>query len=122
MNESTSLGDKAKELVAHFRSSPLNSDFDIQETPRALHQPYLDRDGIPRDQFFVEPTGVFNTAELLINQVGLTPGVDQNGKGLFIKLNSFVEAINDVPFGCGMRSEPRAQSQGNKSAFTPPRL
>jgi len=41
---------------------------------------------------------VFNTAELLINQVGLTPGVDQNGKGLFIKLNSFVEAVQNVPF------------------------
>lgn len=49
-------------------------------------------------QFFVEPTGVFNTAELLINQVGLTPGVDQNGNGLFIKLNSFVETIQNVPF------------------------
>jgi hypothetical protein len=46
----------------------------------------------------VEPTGVFNTAELLISQVGLTPGANQGGSGLFIKLNCFVEAINDVPF------------------------
>ena len=99
MNASISLGDKAEKLVDHFRNSTLNDDFDIHETPRALHQPYLNPDGTPQDQFFVEPTGVFNTAELLINQVGLTPGVDQNGKGLFIKLNSFVEAINDVPFG-----------------------
>lgn len=99
MNESVSLGDKAKALVAHFRSSPLNSDFEIHETPRALHQPYLNLDGTPRDQFFIEPTGVFNTAELLINQVGLTPGADQNGNGLFIKLNSFVESVNNVPFG-----------------------
>ena len=99
MHASISLGDKAKELVEHFRKTTLNSDFAIQETPRALHQPYLNPDGTVRDQFFVEPTGVFNTAELLINQVGLTPGVDQNGNGLFIKLNSFVEAINDVPFG-----------------------
>lgn len=99
MNESISLGDKAKELVKHFRSSSLNNDFEIQETPRALHQPYLNPDGTPRDQFFVEPTGVFNTAELLINQVGLTPGADQNVNGLFIKLNSFVESIKDVPFG-----------------------
>lgn len=99
MNASISLGDKAKELMEHFRNSTLNSDFDIHETPRALHQPYLNPNGTPRDQFFVEPTGVFNTAELLINQVGLTPGVDQNGNGLFIKLNSFVEAIHDVPFG-----------------------
>ena len=99
MNQSISMGNKAKELVDYFRSSDLNNDFEIKETPRALHQPYLDPDGTPSDQFYTEPTGVFNTAELLINQVGLTPGVDQNGKGLFIKLNSFVEAINNVPFG-----------------------
>ena len=99
MHASISLGERAKELVEHFRKSTLNSDFDIQETPRALHQPYLNPNGTLRDQFFVEPTGIFNTAELLINQVGLTPGVDQNGNGLFIKLNSFVEAIHDVPFG-----------------------
>ncbi len=99
MNESISLGDKAKEIVAHFRNSSLHNDFDILETPRAVHQPYLNQDGTTKDQFFVEPTGVFNTAELVINQVGLTPGADQNGKGLFIKLNSFVEAIKDVPFG-----------------------
>ena len=98
MNVSFSLGEKAKKLVQHFHNSSLNDDFVIQETPRALHQPYLNPDGTPRDQFFVEPTGVFNTAELLINQVGLTPGADQGGSGLFIKLNCFVEAINDVPF------------------------
>ena len=98
MNVSISLGDKASELVQHFRNSSLNDDFEIHQTPRALHQPYLNPDGTPRDQFFVEPTGVFNTAELLINQVGLTPGVNQDGSGLFIKLNSFVEAINSVPF------------------------
>ncbi len=34
----------------------------------------------------------------MINQVGLTPGVDQNGEGLFLKLNTFVEGIHDVPF------------------------
>lgn len=98
MNESRSLGEKARDLVKHFENSTLNDDFEIQETPRALHQPYLNPDGTPRDQSFVEPTGVFNTAELLINQVGLTPGVNQEGKGLFIKLNSFVEGINSVPF------------------------
>ncbi|GJL56992.1 MAG: hypothetical protein NPIRA02_41240 [Nitrospirales bacterium] len=119
MNESISLGDKAKKLVEHFRNSPLNSDFDIQETPRALHQPYLNRDGTPRDQFFVEPTGVFNTAELLINQVGLTPGVDQNGEGLFIKLNSFVEAINDVPFGWYEVSTTNTVTGEQVSFYTP---
>ena len=98
MNVSFSLGAKAKELVQHFRNSSLNDDFVIQETPRALHQPYLNPDGTPRDHFFVEPTGVFNTAELLISHVGLTPGANQGGSGLFIKLNCFVEAINDVPF------------------------
>jgi hypothetical protein len=98
MNTSLSLGDKAKELADYFQSSDLNKDFEIKQTPRAVHQPYLNPDGTSRDQFFVEPTGVFNTAELLINQVGLTPGADQNGKGLFIKLNSFVEMIQNVPF------------------------
>lgn len=98
MNTSFSLGNKAKELVEYFQQSDLHEDFEIQQTPRALHQPYLNLDGTPRDEFFVEPTGVFNTAELLINQVGLTPGADQNGNGLFIKLNSFVEAIQNVPF------------------------
>lgn len=99
MNVSHSLGTKARLMVEHFRNSGLGLDFDIVETPRALHQPYLLPDGTPRDQFFVEPTGVFNTAELLINQLGLTPGADQNGSGLFLKLNSFVEGVFDVPFG-----------------------
>ncbi len=98
MNESISLGDKAKDIVEHFQNSNLNNDFVIEETTRALHQPYLNEDGTLSDKFFTESTGVFNTAELLINQVGLTPGADQNGKGLFIKLNSFVEAIKNIPF------------------------
>ena len=97
MNQSISLGSKAEELVDYFRRSDLGNDFEIKQTPRALHQPYLDPDGTPSDRFYTEPTGVFNTAELLINQVGITPGADQNGKGLFIKLNSFVEAINNTP-------------------------
>jgi choline dehydrogenase-like flavoprotein len=99
MNESRSLGAKAQQLVSHFRNSGLSADFEIVQTPRALHQPYLQADGTPREEFFTEPTGVFNTAELLINQVGLTPGTDQNGPGLFLKLNSFVEGVFDVPFG-----------------------
>jgi hypothetical protein len=98
MNESVTLGSKARELVAHFRNSSIASDFAIHETPRALHQPYLLPDGTPANKFFVEPTGVFNTAELLINQTGLTrPELDLNGGGLFVKLNSFVEAVNSVP-------------------------
>jgi hypothetical protein len=72
MNESLTLGSKARELVAHFRTRPIGNKFDIHETPRALHQPYLLGDGTPANKFFVEITGVFNTAELLINQTGLT--------------------------------------------------
>ncbi|HEY6530629.1 MAG TPA: GMC family oxidoreductase [Cellvibrionaceae bacterium] len=99
MNESASLGSLAKALVSYFRTTSLNDDFEIEETPRAVHQPYLKPDGTPRDKFFTEPTGVFNTAELLINQVGLTaPNVDLNGKGLFIKLNTFVESVQDIAF------------------------
>ncbi len=97
MHASKTLGDKAKAVVTYFRNSSLAADFDIQETPRALHQPYLDDQGHPRDRFFEEPTGVFNTSELLINQLGLTPGRDQNGNGLFLRLNSFVEGITDIP-------------------------
>lgn len=98
MNESISLGTHAAQLVEHFRNTNLHDDFEIKETPRALHQPYLNADGSARDRFFVEPTGVFNTAELLINQLGLTPGANQEGNGLFLKLNSFVEGITEVPF------------------------
>ncbi len=94
MNESRSLGAIAQAVVARLRQSPLAADFSIQETPRALHQPYLDADGTPKDQFFTEPTGVFNTAELLVNQVGLTPGVSRSdGPGLHLLLNHYVEDI-----------------------------
>lgn len=101
MNESSSLGKKAKKLVKYFKENTnLNDDFKIVETPRAVHQPYLNEDGTPRDKFFVEPTGVFNTAELLINQVGLThAGANLNDSGLYIKLNSFVEGVYDIPLG-----------------------
>lgn len=94
MNESRTMGSVAQAIVAKLRLSPLASDFSIQETPRALHQPYLESDSKPKDQFFTEPTGVFNTAELLINQVGLTPGISQgNGAGLHILLNHYVEDV-----------------------------
>lgn len=98
MNASLSLGRKAQQLVTHFQGTPLANDFDIRQTPRALHQPYLLADGTPADKYFIEPTGVFNTAELLINQTGLTHDkLDLDGPGLFTRLNSFVEAVNDVP-------------------------
>jgi choline dehydrogenase-like flavoprotein len=61
-----------------------------------LHQPYLETDGTPKDEFFTEPTGVFNTAELLINQLGLTPGVSHgNGPGLHILFRHFVEDVQN---------------------------
>ena len=96
MNESRSMGSTAQAIVAQLRQSPLAHDFSIQETPRALHQPYLSAEGVPKDRFFTEPTGVFNTAELLINQAGLTPGVSHgDGPGLQILLNHFVEDVQN---------------------------
>ncbi len=96
MNESRSLGSAAQAVVSQLRQSPLAADFSIQETPRALHQPYLEADGTPKDRFFTEPSGVFNTAELLVNQVGLTPGLSHgDGPGLHILLNHYVEDVQD---------------------------
>lgn len=96
MNESRSMGATAQAVVARLRQSPLASDFSIQETPRALHQPYLEADGTPKDQFFTEPTGVFNTAELLANQLGLTPGTRHgDGPGLQVLLNHYVEDVQN---------------------------
>lgn len=94
MNESRSMGATAQAVVARLRTSPLAADFSIQETPRALHQPYLQPDGTPASEFFTEPTGVFNTAELLINQLGLTPGLSHgDGPGLHLLLNHYVEDV-----------------------------
>jgi hypothetical protein len=96
MNESRSMGTTAQAVVTRLRQSPLAADFSIQETPRALHQPYLEADGTPKDQFFTEPTGVFNTAELLVNQLGLTPGVSHaDGPGLQLLLNHYVEDVQN---------------------------
>ncbi len=96
MNESRSMGSTAQAVVSRLRQTSLAHDFSIQETPRALHQPYLTADGTPKDQFFTEPTGVFNTAELLINQAGLTPGVSHgDGPGLQLLLSHFVEDVQN---------------------------
>ncbi|MGK7888212.1 MAG: GMC oxidoreductase [Leptolyngbyaceae cyanobacterium] len=96
MNESRSMGTTAQKVVAALNQSSLAEDFIIEETPRALHQPYLEADGTPKEQFFTEPTGVFNTAELLVNQVGLTPGDTQgNGSGLHLLCNHFVEDVQN---------------------------
>ena len=96
MNESRSMGSTAWEVVARLRQSPLADDFLIHQTPRALHQPYLEADGTPKEQFFTEPTGVFNTAELLVNQLGLTPGVSHGDfAGLQLLLNQYVEDVQN---------------------------
>jgi choline dehydrogenase-like flavoprotein len=94
MNESVSMGKTARAIVEQLRQSQLAADFEIRETPRALHQPYLQVNGEVQDESFVEPTGVFNTAELLINQIGL-PGSrpDHHSNGLHLLLNHYVEDI-----------------------------
>lgn len=90
LNTSKSMGTVAQKIVEELRKDNfLNDNFDIQETPRALHQPYLNEKGEPTEDFFLIPTGVFNTAELLINQLGLA-----NDNQMFnLLLNSFVETI-----------------------------
>ncbi|MEM7791585.1 MAG: GMC oxidoreductase [Verrucomicrobiota bacterium] len=91
MNESQTLGNTAKQIVEELKKTDLENDFVIRETPRALHQPYINS-----DEFFIEPTGVFNTAELLINQVGVPHDkIDYEGKGLFMLLNHYVEDIQN---------------------------
>ena len=96
MNASRSMGETAARIVAKLKASPLGDHFVIEETPRALHQPYLQPDGTPTDEFFTEPTGVFNTAELLVNQLGLTPGVKHgDGPGLHLLLNRYVEDVQN---------------------------
>lgn len=96
MNQSRSMGATARAVVERLRNSPLSEHFWIAETPRALHQPYLQPDGLPVSEFFTEPTGVFNTAELLIDQLGLTPGATDDAPGLHLMLNSFVEDVRDL--------------------------
>jgi len=96
MNRSVTMGQVAENVVARLRNSWLSADFSVEETPRALHQPYLEADGTPKGEFFTEPTGVFNTAELLIDQLGLASGAGKdNGPGLYLLLNHFVEDLHD---------------------------
>jgi hypothetical protein len=96
MNASRTLGSAAQAVVARLRQSPLATEFTIEETPRALHQPYLASDGTTAAQLHTEPTGVFNTAELLVNQLGLTPGTSHgDGPGLHLLLNHFVEDVQN---------------------------
>lgn len=100
MNESVSMGSTARAIVAKLRQSSLVQDFAIEETPRALHQPYLSPHGVPNQQTFEEPTGVFNTAELLINQLGLALENSAGDEpGLHLLLNRFVENIERLGDG-----------------------
>ena len=94
MNQAVSMGRVAEEVVKRLCNSWLAADFLIEQTPRALHQPYLRADGTPKKEFFTEPTGVFNTAELLINQLGLYPGTSKDSDfGIHLLLNHFVEDV-----------------------------
>lgn len=96
MNQSRTMGATAFQLKMQLQQSSLAEDFIIEETPRALHQPYLEADGSPSNEMFLIPTGVFNTAELLINQLGLTPGVSHGDfNGLQLLLNAFVEDVQN---------------------------
>jgi choline dehydrogenase-like flavoprotein len=116
MNESRSMGSVARAVVDRLRMSPLASEFSIQETPRALHQPYLKPDGTPQERFFTEPTGVFNTAELLLNQLGLTPGASHGDHaGLQLLLNHFVEDIQN--HGDHLQIVARNTLDGSARAF-----
>lgn len=101
MNQSITLGDTARAIVGKLRNSVLNEHFDIMETPRALHQPYLRSDGLPATELAQQSTGVFNTAELLINQLGLSSDENPGGNGLGLRmlLNRYVEDIKRLDHG-----------------------
>jgi hypothetical protein len=98
MNESVSLGKTADRVVELLRNGVLGEHFDIKQTPRALHQPYLTDKGTPSGDFFKESTGVFNTAELLTNQIGLNPNDHHlsNSNAFQLLLNHFVETISQT--------------------------
>jgi choline dehydrogenase-like flavoprotein len=101
MNQSVTLGKAAKDIVTHFRGTGLANDFEIQETPRALHQPYLLPDGAVANTFALEPTGVFNTAELLVNQIKMSDNLNSGAspQGLRLLLNNYVEDVRRLGDG-----------------------
>ena len=119
MNESKSMGKTAVAIVKALQASPLSADFAIEETPRALDQPYLKPEGTPGEEFFTESTGVFNTAELLINQLGLTPGVNHGDHaGLQVQVNQYVEDIQN--FGHHYKVLARNTLDGSVRYFEAP--
>lgn len=97
LNQAKTMGTAAQTIVAKLKNSDLHQDFIIEETPRALHQPYLDDEGKATEETYVEPTGVFNTAELLINQVGFPGNRDHEKNGMFLLLNHYVEDLLPNP-------------------------
>jgi choline dehydrogenase-like flavoprotein len=119
MNQSMTLGTLAEELVAHLRTTSLSADFIIEQTPRALHQPYLTETGGPRGQYFIEPTGVFNTAELLMNQLGRDR--DHNGSGLHLQIHQYVEDIEKLESGW-FRLTSRTVTTGQPRFYYAPRV
>lgn len=119
MNETKSMGKTASLIVSALQASPLSGDFVIEQTPRALDQPYLKPDGTPAEDFFTESTGVFNTAELLINQLGLTPGVSHGDyAGLQVQVNQYVEDIQN--FGHHYKVLARNTIDGSVRLFEAP--
>ncbi|MGH3937007.1 MAG: hypothetical protein ACRDS1_18825, partial [Pseudonocardiaceae bacterium] len=95
LNASITVGQKAQAIVQALSNSPLAQHFDIRETPRALHQPYLTAAGSPASEYWTESTGVFNTAELLMNQIGPVTGdlaVDSTRRPNLL-LNHYLETV-----------------------------
>jgi GMC oxidoreductase len=95
LNASVTMGERAQAIVQALGNSPLAGHFEVRETPRALHQPYLTAAGSPASEFWTESTGVFNTAELLTNQIGLASGdamVDSTRRPSLL-LNHYLESV-----------------------------
>ncbi len=119
MNQSTTMGTLAEDLVDHLSSTTLSDDFEIAQTPRALHQPYLTETGGPRGQYFIEPTGVFNTTELLVNQLGFDR--DHDGPGLHLQIHQYVEDIERLPDG-RFRLLSRTTTTGEPRSYCAPQV
>lgn len=119
MNQSASLGDFAEAVVTHLRTTGLADNFEIHQTPRAIHQPYLTESGGLRGQYFIEPTGVFNTSELLVNQLGRDR--DHNGNGLHLQIHQYVEDIQRLPSGW-FQITSRTTTTGEPRSFYAPKV
>jgi choline dehydrogenase-like flavoprotein len=118
LNESRSLGETPAALAAALAQVPeITADFDVRETPRAVHQPYLTGTGVPSGRYWFESTGVFNTAELLLNALGLPPG--DADRRLDLLLNRYVESVTRRGDG---RYDVVAQDvvAGRSATFTAP--